>query len=360
MTETAAVATADAPFLRACRGETGLGTPVWLMRQAGRILPPYRQLREQTGSIATLFGNAELAAQVTLMPVEMLGVDAAILFTDLVTPLAPMGCPFEYRPGPVFTRPVRSRLEVLELRPLEPEAHLPFVLEAIRLVRRALPASVPLIGYAGSPFTLATWAVEGRGGKEWSALRTLYYQDPGTAQLLVDRLTDATIAFLRAQIAAGAQAVQVFDTSVGVLSPADFRRLALPCLQRVFAALEGLGVPRLYFPLAGAHLMPLLPHVGADVFSLDWRIDLGAAYAALPGHPLQGNLDPWALLAPPSVLAAEALKVLRAAAGRPHVFNLGHGVLPETPLDQVRRLIDIVHEYRGPASAGGDGGHERE
>ncbi|MFA6109930.1 MAG: uroporphyrinogen decarboxylase [Candidatus Latescibacterota bacterium] len=333
------------PFLRACRGEPAASTPVWLMRQAGRILPPYRELREKVGSIESLFTTPELAAQVTLMPVELLGVDAAILFTDLVTPLAPMGCPFEYRPGPVFARPVRTRQEVLELRPINTEADLPFVVETVQLVRRALPAGIPLIGYAGAPFTLATWAVEGKGAKDFSAFRAMLYQDPGTAHLLLDRLTEVAIEFLRAQIRAGAEAVQVFDTSVGVLSAAGFARFGLPYLQRVFAALADAKVPRIYFPLAGSHLLALAGQTGADVLSLDWRVDLAEAFRAFPGIPLQGNLDPCALLAPVDELLIQARTVLEAARGQAHVFNLGHGVLPETPLDNVRRLVDAVHEF---------------
>lgn len=334
-------------FLRACRGEATQVTPIWLMRQAGRILPPYRELREQTGSIESLFTVPELAARITVMPVDLLGVDAAILFTDLVTPLAPMGCPFEYRPGPVFARPVRTRQEVLGLRPLEVEADLPFVLQTVRLARQALPPRIPLIGYAGAPFTLATWAVEGKGAKDFTAFRAMLYQDPETAHLLLERLTKAVIEFLRAQIRAGAQAIQVFDTSVGVLSTAGFARFGLPYLQRLFAALADTGVPRIYFPLAGSHLLALAGQAGADVLSLDWRVDLAEAFATFPGVPLQGNLDPCALLAPPEELEAQARAVLAVARGRAHVFNLGHGVLPETPLDSVRRLVDAVHAFGG-------------
>lgn len=333
------------PFLRACRGEPAAATPIWLMRQAGRILPPYRELREKVGSIEPLFTTPELAAQVTLMPVELLGVDAAILFTDLVTPLAPMGCPFEYRPGPVFARPVRTRRDVLDLRPIDTEADLPFVVETVQLVRRALPAGIPLIGYAGAPFTLATWAVEGKGAKDFAAFRAMLYQDPETAHLLLDKLTEVAIEFLRAQIRAGAEAIQVFDTSVGVLSAAGFARFGLPYLQRVFAALADTGIPRIYFPLAGSHLLALAGQTGADLLSLDWRVDLAEAFRTFPGRPLQGNLDPCALLAPVDELVVQARAVLEAAGGRAHVFNLGHGVLPETPLDHVRRLVDTVHEY---------------
>jgi uroporphyrinogen decarboxylase len=317
------------------------------MRQAGRILPPYRELRERMGSIAPLFTTPELASQVTVMPVELLGVDAAILFTDLVTPLAAIGCPFEYRPGPVFARPVSTRQDVLALRPLEVEADLPFVLETVRLTRQALPPGIPLIGYAGAPFTLATWMAEGKGAKDFTAFRAMIYQDPETAHLLLERLTAAALAFLRAQIRAGAQAVQVFDTSVGVLSAAGFARFGLPYLQRLFAGLADTGVPRIYFPLAGSHLLSLAGQVGADVLSLDWRVDLAEAFQAFPGTPLQGNLDPCALLAPAVELEAQARAVLEAARGRAHVFNLGHGVLPETPLDSVRRLVDAVHAFGG-------------
>ena len=334
------------PFLQACAGQVPDITPVWLMRQAGRILKPYRELREKHGSIQTLFTTPELAAEITLMPVGILEVDAAILFTDLVTPLEPMGGGLEYSPGPIFSRPVRSREDVEALRPVSPENDVPFVLETIRLVRTGLPAGIPLIGYAGAPFTLATWLVEGRGAKDFPAFRQLLYRDPETAHLLLDKLTRLVVDFLKAQIRAGAQAVQLFDTSIGVLSPTLFQGLVLPYLRRIFSALAEMEVPRIYFPLGAAHLCPYLGNVGADVLGLDWRIELARAFEIFsPELVLQGNLDPCALYAPAAILVSEAQKILQSARTRPHIFNLGHGVLPDTPYDNIRLLIDTVHEF---------------
>jgi uroporphyrinogen decarboxylase len=317
------------------------------MRQAGRILKPYRDLRERAGSILTLFKTPELATAVTLMPVELLGVDAAILFADILTPVEPMGCQIDFRPGPVFARPVRTRADVEVLRLIEPEADLPFVLETVRQVRRALPAGVPLIGFAGAPFTLAAYAVEGGGAKDFVQVRRLLHAEPDALHLLLDKLTEVGIAYLRAQVRAGAQAVQVFDTWIGMLSAPEFARLALPYLQRLFAGLADLGVPRIYFAHGAAHFIDQLGLVGAEVLSLDWRVDLAAAYAAGDGrYAVQGNLDPAVLLAPPAAIAQAARRILASTAGLPHVFNLGHGVLPETPADHVRHLVDTVHEYR--------------
>ncbi|MEW6751307.1 MAG: uroporphyrinogen decarboxylase [Candidatus Latescibacterota bacterium] len=345
---------ADGPFLDACAGRPTRLTPVWLMRQAGRILPAYRQLREAHASVADLFNTPELAARITLMPVAELGVDAAILFTDLVTPLQALGCPFEYAPGPVFVRPVRCGQDVNALRPLQPEEDLSFVLEAVRLARQGLPPQVPLIGYCGAPFTLAAWLVEGRGSRDWAEVRRLLHADAGLAGELLDRLTDAAIGFLCAQIGAGAQAVQLFDTSVGLLSGAQFARFVLPGLERICAALAPSGVPRIYFPLDGAHLLPQLGALDLDVLSVDWRVDLADVYAwGRPGRVAQGNLDPCALFAPGAELVRQVTAVLDAANGRPHVFNLGHGVLPETPLDKVRLLVDTVHEVSARRLSGG-------
>jgi uroporphyrinogen decarboxylase len=316
------------------------------MRQAGRILPPYRQLRAKHDSILTLFQTPELAAQITLMPVELLEVDAAILFTDLVTPLGPMGCPYEYDPGPIFARPVRTRQDVERLRPLDPESDLPFVLEAVRLVRRGLPAQVPLIGYGGAPFTLAAWLVEGGTSKDFSRCRALLYSDPQTAHLLLDKLTEALIAFLQAQIRAGAQAVQLFDTSAGVLSREAFAQFALPYVQRVCAALAPLGVPRLYFALGVPHCLALLAQTGAEVLSLDWRTDLAEAHRCLgQGLVLQGNLDPCLLYSPPDAIVRQLRRLLETVRGRPHIFNLGHGLLPDVPFANVRLFIDTVHRF---------------
>lgn len=319
------------------------------MRQAGRILQPYRDLKDRVGSIETLFKTPELAAEVTLMPVQMLGVDAAILFADIFTPVEPMGVEVRFAPGPVLPGPYRDRQSVEALRVFDSASELAYVMETIALIRRELPAGVPLIGFAGSPFTLATYLAEGGGAKEFTHFRRLLRTDPDTARLLLDRLTEVAISYLRAQIAAGVQAIQLFDTWIGALGPRQFATFAVPYLRRIFDALEGMDVPRIYYANGGSHLVPQLPDVGADVLGLDWRVDLAQVNAAYGGaYPLQGNLDPSALFAPPEQVEAEARLILDATAGMPHIFNLGHGVHPETPYDHVQRLVDTVHGYGRP------------
>lgn len=318
------------------------------MRQAGRILKPYRALRQRHGSLLTLFKTPELAAEITLMPVDLLGVDAAILFTDLVTPLEALGCELTYAPGPVFARPVRSAADVNGLRNPVPEDDLAYVLEAARLAHNALPPVVPLLGYAGGPFTLATWLVEGSHAKDFPAFRRMIHSDPDLAHRLLDLLSDLVGRFLRAQIKAGAQAVQLFDTSIGLLSPAQFKEFALPYVQRVCRRLAPLNAPIIYFPLAGAQHLSCFGRVGAHVLSLDWRIDLDAAYGLFgDAMPLQGNLDPCALYGSDASLAAAAQRILAQGwgRGRPHIFNLGHGVYPDTPYEKVKLLVDAVHQF---------------
>jgi len=341
----------SSPFLEACRGRIPARRPVWLMRQAGRILQPYRELKERVGSIEALFKTPELAAQVTLMPVQMLQVDAAILFADIFTPVEPMGVEVKFAPGPVLPGPYRDRERVEGLRVFDAATELGYVVETIGAVRRELPPGVPLIGFAGSPFTLATYLAEGGGAREFVHLRRLLRADPDTAHLLLDRLTEVAISYLQAQIAAGVQAVQLFDTWIGGLGPDSFATFALPYLQRIFRALEDTGLPRIYYANGAAHLIPQLDEVGADVLSLDWRVPLDEVGAMGPGDcPLQGNLDPTVLFASPERIEAAARRILDATAHLPHIFNLGHGVHPETPYDHVRRLVDVVHEYETPES----------
>ncbi len=336
----------SSPFLQACNRQLPATRPVWLMRQAGRILKPYRDLKEKTGSILKLFKDPELAAEITLMPVAMLEVDAAILFADILTPVEPMGCKIEFVPGPVFAHPVRTRADIEALRAISTEADIPFVLETIHLVRAALPDSVPLIGFGGAPFTLATYMVEGGGAKNFTMFRQMLYADPAGAHLLLDKLTRVVIDYLRAQVQAGAQAIQLFDTWIGALSRDAFEQLVLPYLQRVFAALKDMQVPRIYYANDASHILSLLPRTGADLFGIDWRLNIGDAFQAFDNQiPLQGNLDPCVLCAPPEIIVRETRQILRQTHDLPHIFNLGHGVLPETPIDHVRLLVDTVHEY---------------
>ena len=336
----------ESPFLQACRGRVPARRPVWLMRQAGRILPPYRRLKEKTGSILTLFRTPDLAAEVTLMPVEMLHVDAAILFADILTPMDPMGCPVSFQPGPVMT-PIRTRRDVEALRIIDSETDLAYVAQIISLIQPALPAEVPLIGFAGSPFTLAAYLAEGGTSKDFTMFRRMFRSDPDTAHLLMSKLTDVAIDYLSMQVRAGVQAVQLFDTWIGLLSASDFRQLALPYLKRIFGALKPLGVPRIYFGNGAGHFLSLLPETGADVLSLDWRIDLAAAFRLFgaPPVPLQGNLDPCVLFGSRAQVESAAREILAITEGCPHIFNLGHGVQPDTPYDNVKALIDTVHAH---------------
>ncbi len=318
------------------------------MRQAGRILKPYRDLKQEAGSLSTLFNTPELAAQVTLMPVEMLGVDAAILFADIFTPIEPMGCELTFQPGPVLKSPVRTRNDVGHLHTIDPEDDLPHVRREIELVRAGLPPGVPLIGFAGAPVTLATYLAEGTGAREFTHFRRLLHAEPDTADLLLTKLTDVVISYLKMQVDAGVEAVQLFDTWIGQLSEAQFERIALPFLERIFSELKRLRVPTIYFAHGSAHLLRLLPRTAANVFSIDWRTDIRHARDLLgPSMPLQGNLDPAALFAPIEQVVAVTRELLDKTRGTPHIFNLGHGVHPETPIDAVRAMIDTVHGYAG-------------
>jgi uroporphyrinogen decarboxylase len=334
-------------LLDACWGKPVERLPVWFMRQAGRCLPEYRALREKYGMF-DIFRNPELAAEVTMQPVRRLGVDAAILFSDIVVPLAAVGIEIELQPGPVVAEPFRSSDDLARLRPLEPEADIPYVLDTVRLLAGEL--DVPLIGFAGAPFTLASYLIEAGSSKTLGRTKAVMHADPAFWAELLDRLADIVVASLRAQVDAGASAVQVFDSWAGVLSPADYRRSVLPATRRIFAGLEGLGVPRIHFGVGTGELLELLAEAGPDVVGVDWRVPLDRARARLGDDvSVQGNLDPAVCLAPWDVVAREATAVLDANAGRPgHVFNLGWGVLPETDPDILRRLVDYVHGESGP------------
>lgn len=334
-----------APFLAACRGEVVDSVPVWFMRQAGRSLPEYRAVRERAGMF-DIVRSPELAAEVTLQPVRRLGVDAAILFSDIVVPLVAIGLEIslEAGTGPVVAAPFRSAADLRRLRPLEPEADMPYVLETVRLLVKELP--VPLIGFAGGPFTLASYLIEGGPSKTHARTKSLMYGDPATWRGLVDALAEVAVASLRAQVEAGAAAVQVFDSWVGFLSPADYRRYVLPASRKLFAGLADLGVPRIHFGVGTGELLELLADAGADVVGVDWRVPLDQARERLgPAVAVQGNLDPARCLAPWELVAEGVNAVLGANHGQPgHVFNLGWGVLPETDPDVLRRIVDFVHE----------------
>jgi uroporphyrinogen decarboxylase len=334
-------------FLRACRREAVDRTPVWFMRQAGRYLPEYRALR-QKHSLLTLCRTPELAVEATLQPVRLLGVDAAILFSDLLLPLEPLGIPFEFQAGegPVILRPVRAASDIDALRRFEPREELAPVLEAIRLLRRELEGRVPLIGFAGAPFTLASYAIEGGHSTAFAATKALMYNEPSAWHRLAGLLAAVAGDYLRAQVEAGAQALQVFDSWVGALDEADYREFALPHVRAVFDAVRGTGVPLIHFGVGTGHLLAAQREAGGDVIGLDWRLSLDEGWRrAGDGVAVQGNLDPTLLLGPRARLIDRVDDVLRRAGGRAgHVFNLGHGVLPTTPVENVRAVVERVHE----------------
>lgn len=354
MTAAGAGYTGSAPFLAACRRQAVPHTPIWIMRQAGRYLPEYRRVRSQA-EFAALLRRPDLAAEVTLQPLRRFPLDAAILFSDIMTPLQGMGVDLSFEPGPVVRDPIRTDTAIEALAPLVAERDVPFVLESIRLVRAGLPAGVPLIGFAGGPFTLLCYLVCGRPSKEFGVARSFLYSSPDSAERLLDRLADAMAAYLRAQAAAGAQALMLFESWAGLLAPVEFERFALRAVRRTVAALRDVGVPLIYYVNQGSALMECVADLAVDVIGVDWRSPLGVVRRKLgSGKAVQGNLDPAALFASPEDLRRHAGRVLDEAAGAPgHIFNLGHGIWPETDPDAVARLVDYVHERSSrPAATG--------
>ncbi len=333
-------------FLRACRREAVDCTPIWLMRQAGRYLPEYRQLRERH-SMPAAIKTPELAAEITLQPLRRFPLDAAIVFSDILPAVESMGVAVQFGAGeaPIIANPVRSPQDVAALRVPEAAEIAPYTLAAIRLTSRELAGRVPLIGFAGAPFTLASYLVDGGPPRDFVRTKRLMYHEPELWHSLLDKLAQMVSRYLRAQVEAGAQAVQVFDSWAGVLSPADYQESVLPYARRVVAAGRGVGVPVIYFSTGTGGMLETVREVEADVVGIDWRVDLADAWSRLgEGSAVQGNLDPPALCAPLPRLRQRAAEVLRRAAGRPgHIFNLGHGVLPETPVDHVAALVDFVH-----------------
>ena len=337
----------ECPFLMACRRERTPYTPIWLMRQAGRYLKEYRALRKKY-SFLTMCKNPELAAQVTLQPVEKFKLDAAIIFSDILIPLEPMGVEFEFAKGegPVFHHPLREKRDVKRLRIFDPEKEISFLMEAIRIVRKELEGRVPLIGFSGAPFTLASYIIEGGHSKNYVLTKSLMYQDRPTWDALMEKISEVLIRYLNAQTQSGVQALQIFDSWVGCLSPGDYEEYVLPYSRKV---IEGVNksVPLIHFATSNSTLLELMKRAGGDVIGLDWRMDIGEAWARL-GYDvaIQGNLDPVILLGPVDLIERNVKKILDRVGGRPgHIFNLGHGILPNTPPDHVATLVDIVHEY---------------
>jgi uroporphyrinogen decarboxylase len=341
-------------FLRACRRQPVDRTPVWFMRQAGRYMPEYRAIRARH-TLLEICRQPELAAQVTLQPVRALGVDAAILFADILLPLPPMGLGLEFAPGegPLIHNPIQSAADVDALRLVDPQADLGYVLETLRLVRLALDGQTPLIGFAGAPFTLASYMVEGGASRDFLKTKGLMYGDPATWHRLLEKVSAVLADYLAAQAAAGAQALQLFDSWMGSLSPDDYAEYVLPHSRRVLQAATATGVPVIHFGTSTATLLPLMRQAGGDVIGLDWRVPLDQGWALLgEGVAVQGNLDPAALLAPRPELERRVRAILRRAGGRPgHVFNLGHGILPSTPVENVQAVVELVHEYAIPEAA---------
>ncbi len=339
----------DNPFMRACRREPAAVTPIWLMRQAGRYMPEYRAVRSKVPFL-DLCKRPELAADVTVTAAERLGVDAAILFADILLILEPLGFELEFTKGegPVIHNPLQAADDVDRLRPLSDIEPLAFVPAAVRMIRAALQPAIALIGFAGAPFTLACYAIEGGSSRHYDRAKTFMYRDPAAWDALMELLADATAVYLNAQIAAGAQVIQVFDSWVGTLSPHDYRRFVQRHMARLFSRLDP-AVPAIHFGTGTATLLELERDAGGSVIGLDWRVELDQAWARLgPNVAIQGNLDPAVLLGPRHEIERQARRILSQAGGRPgHIFNLGHGILPQTPVDNVRVLIDTVHSHHG-------------
>ena len=335
----------DAPLLRACRGLPADRVPVWFMRQAGRSLPEYRALRG-TGSILDAIKDPALATEITLQPVRRYGVDAAILYSDIVVPAEAVGFGVEVEPGlgPVVEKPFATWADLDRLRPYDPDEDAPYVGETVRGVVAEL-GGTPLIGFAGAPFTVASYLIEGKPSRTYGRTKAMLHGEPDLFRALLDRLADMAIASLRAQIDAGASAIQLFDSWAGALAPDVYREHVLPASAKVFAALADTGVPRIHFGVGTGELLGLMADAGPDVVGVDWRVPLDVARGRVGDKAVQGNLDPAVCLAPWEVVAERTRDVLRRNGGRPgHVFNLGHGVLPELDPDVLQRIVDLVHE----------------
>jgi uroporphyrinogen decarboxylase len=335
------------PFLLACRRQSSPYTPIWLMRQAGRYLKEYRALRKKY-SFLEMCKNPELAAEVTLLPIEKLSVDAAIIFADILLPLEPMGVELEFvkGEGPVFRRPIREMKQIEDLRIIEPEEDLAFLMKAIHIVRGELKGKIALIGFSGAPFTLASYLIEGGHSKNYVLTKGLMYQDRLAWGTLMEKISEVVIRYLNVQVRSGAQALQLFDSWVGCLSPSDYEEYVFPYSKKV---IDGVAdkVPLIHFATSSSTLLEHMKRAGGDVIGLDWRVDLREAWARL-GYDvaIQGNLDPVILLGPVDLIEKEVKRILSSAEGRPgHIFNLGHGILPNTPVDHVAALVEAVHRY---------------
>lgn len=340
-------------FIRACKRQPVDTLPVWYMRQAGRYDPDYRKIKEKY-TLLEICQQPELAAEVTLMPINKLGVDAAILYSDIMNPVASIGIDFDIvkNIGPVIHNPIRTAMDVERLRPIQVEQDLPHILKTIELLAAEL--QVPLITFAGAPFTIASYLIEGKPSKSYIRTKSLMYGEPAVWFQLMDKLGDMVIAYLKSHIASGAKAVQLFDSWVGALSPADFKVYVLPTIQRIFAELSHLDQPKVYFPgVSSGELLPTLTELQADVIGLDWRVGIAEGRRRTGGRfAVQGNLDPYVLTAPMKVIQEQAKAIIDAGIQDPgYIFNLGHGLFPEASLEKLKELTDFVHDYSRQALA---------
>nr|WP_026174117.1 uroporphyrinogen decarboxylase [Effusibacillus pohliae] len=333
-------------FLRACRKERVEHVPVWYMRQAGRYQPEYRKIREKY-SLMEICEIPEVCAEVTLLPVRQLNTDAAILFSDIMIPVKAMGMEVDIKGGygPVIANPIKQAADVERLRDLDPEADLPNTMEAIRILHREL--NVPLIGFAGAPFTLASYMIEGGPSKNYHKTKQMMYAAPEVWNALMDKLGNMIVTYMKAQVAAGAQAVQIFDSWIGSLSPSDYRQYVFPTMRRIFENLQGIGAPMIYFGINTGELLPVWKELAVDVIGVDWRVPLDAARARVgTKFALQGNLDPAVLLAPWPVIEQKAREILDLGMVEPgYIFNLGHGIFPEVKVETLKRLTEFIHRY---------------
>jgi uroporphyrinogen decarboxylase len=330
-------------FLDACFGRPVDRTPVWLMRQAGRYLPEYMEVRRNF-TFLELCKTPELAAKVTLQPVDILDVDAAILFSDILIPVEPMGMGLDFVPGPVFEQPIRTMEDVAKLGIPPMEKAVPFVLETIAILRRELAGRVPLIGFGGAPFTLACYMTEGKGAKDFTAIKRMMYNEPATYSALMEKVTSMLVEYLNAQVRAGAQAIQIFDTWGGILSPGDYETFVLPYTARLIKGLDLRDVPLIHFVKGAGTMLEAVKKAGGDVIGLDWHVSLGKAREVLGDMAVQGNLDPTVLYGPKELIERAVKRILDENGDRPgHIFNLGHGILPTTPPENARFLVECVH-----------------
>ena len=338
----------DFRFLKACRGEPVDKTPVWFMRQAGRYMKVYRDLKDKY-TFLEMCKTPELACEVTMQPLNVLDVDAAIIFDDILLPLEPMGTGLEFTAGdgPVIPRPVRNKKAVENLLQVNAEEQLGFVGDAIKLVRKEIDGKIPLIGFAGAPFTLCSYMIEGGKSRDFTTTKMMMYDATDVWNLLMDKVCTILVNYLKMQVEAGAQAIQIFDSWVGCLNPHDYQKYIMPHLKRVFNGLKDLGVPLINFSTGTSTILNLVQQSGGDVVSFDWRIEIDEARKILgPEQPVQGNLDPVTLFAPLPIIRERVHDILRRAGPRGHIFNLGHGILQHTPVDHVKAVAEMVHEFK--------------